>query len=122
MTGALWSALQGAGFACLTVAAALEFRALRLQPSPGLRGPALHWTRAGFLGLSAALAAGGAWSWQLRGEFWPLLPGQLWGLLGWLGCFSVLHVHRVKAFQGRPELIAGMAGWLLMATTVWMLR
>jgi len=100
-----WSLLcavfQAAGFACVTVAALLELQALLGRRPLGLEGPPLHWTRAGFLLLGLALAAGGAGSWRLRGGFWPLQPGQRWGLLSWLVVFAVLHVHRVKAFKGR---------------------
>ena len=111
----LHAVFQAAGFACVTVAALLELQALLGRRPLGLEGPPLHWTRAGFLLLGAALAAGGAWSWRLRGEFWPLQPGQRWGLLSWLVVFAVLHVHRVKAFKGRTEVLAGVAGWALAA-------
>lgn len=113
MTGigpALDGALRAAGFACLTVAAALEAGEL-LGRRPEARG--LPWTRAGFLLLGAALA--GAWAWGPRGEYWPRDPRQRWGLLAWLICFTVLHAHRVKAFKGRPAAFAGLAGWALAA-------
>ncbi len=120
MTGAttpwaeLQAALQLAGFAGLTLAAALELMAL-LGRSATAEARALSWTRAGFLLLSGALVAGGLWSWRLWGEFWPLQPRQQWGLLSWLIGFAVLHVHRVKAFKGRPAMVAGLAGWALAA-------
>jgi hypothetical protein len=101
------SALQAAGFACVTVASALGAASLLRRPLAGrLESPALQWTRAGFLLLGAALAAGGRW---------PLLPRQQWGLLCWLIYFAVLHVHRVPAFKGRTAAAAGLAGWLLAA-------
>lgn len=118
----LHGALQAAGFACVTVAALLELQALMGRRPAGLDGPPLHWTRAGFLLLGLALAAGGAWSWRLRGAFWPLLPSQRWGLLIWLVCFVVLHVHRVKAFKGRRAAAAGVAGWALAAGAWFVLR
>jgi ABC-type transport system involved in cytochrome c biogenesis permease subunit len=122
MTGspALWSTLQtgfqAAGFACLTVAAILELLAL-LGRGATAEARALQWTRAGFLLLTGALVAGGLWNWRLWGECWPLRPAQRWGLLSWLIGFAVLHVNRVKAFKGRPVMIAGVAGWALAAGT-----
>jgi hypothetical protein len=103
----LESALGAAGFACVTVASALGAASLlRRSLAPRLEPPALQWTRAGFLLLGAALAAGGRW---------PPLPRQQWGLLCWLIFFAVLHVHRVKGFQGRKAVVAGLAGWALAA-------
>lgn len=109
----LWSALQAAGFASVTVASALGAATLARRSLAGRLEPwALHWTRAGFLLLGGALAAGGRW---------PLLPLQQWGLLSWLIFFAVLHVHRVPAFKGRPALAAGLAGWAL-AAAAWFWR
>ena len=103
----LWSALQAAGFACVTVASALGAATLLRRSLAGRLEPrALQWTRAGFLLLGGALAAGGRW---------PLLPRQQWGLLCWLIFFAVLHVHRVPAFKGRTAVLAGLAGWALSA-------
>jgi ABC-type transport system involved in cytochrome c biogenesis permease subunit len=117
----VWFALQAAGFACVTVAALLELKAL-LNRQATLDGAPLHWTRAGFLLLGAALVAGGMQGWRREGEHWPLRPGHLWGLLAWLVVFAVLHVHRVKAFKGRPEVFAGLAGWALAAGAWFLLR
>jgi hypothetical protein len=111
----LWSALQAAGFACVTVAAVLELIALLGRGPAGLDGPPLHWTRAGFLLMGLALVAAGVENGRLGGGLWPLQPRQQWGLLCWLAVFAVLHVHRVKAFKGRPALLAGVAGWALAA-------
>ena len=115
MTGSVQAALQVSGFACVTAAALLGARSLWGRPSSGnLEAWVLHWTRAGFLLLGGAMAAG----------FWPPDPGTglrpldfqgRWGLLCWLIFFAVLHTHRVKAFKGRPALAAGVAGWLLAA-------
>lgn len=106
MTGNLLQpALQAAGFACVTVAAALGALAL-LRPAQDPQR-VLPWTRAGFLLLSGALVAGGLG--------WPPRPGQLWGLLCWLIFFVVLHVHRVPDFKGRTAIVAGLAGWALAA-------
>lgn len=106
MTGPLQPALQAAGFACVTVAAAWSALALR-RPAEGQQ-QVLRWTRAGFLLLSGALVAGGLGS-------WPSGPGPQWGLLSWLIFFVVLHVHRVPAFKGRTAILAGLAGWALAA-------
>jgi ABC-type uncharacterized transport system permease subunit len=94
-------ALQLAGFACVTVAAALCARALLARSFLDPR--ILRWTRAGFLLLSGALVA------------CPWDPRQQWGLLSWLVFFAVLHVHRVKDFKGRTAVVAGLAGWALAA-------
>jgi ABC-type uncharacterized transport system permease subunit len=96
-------ALQLAGFACVTVAAALCARALLVRSFLDPR--ILRWTRAGFLLLSGALVAGA----------WFQDPRQQWGLLSWLVFFAVLHVHRVKEFKGRTAVVAGLAGWALAA-------
>ena len=117
----LRAALQAFGFACVSVAALLELRALLGRRPPGLDGPPLHWTRAGFLLFSGALVVESVWTWDAPGGSWPLEPSRLWNLLWcllcWLVFFAVLHVHRVKAFKGRPENLAGLAGWALTAAT-----
>ncbi len=111
----LHDAFQATGLACVSVAALLELKALLGRQPAGLDGPPLHLTRAGFLLLGGALVAGSVWIWDSLGECWPLQPSQLWDLLCWLVFFAVLHVHRVKAFKGRPEAVAGVAGWALAA-------
>jgi hypothetical protein len=105
------TALQAAGFACVTVAAVLAARALLAR---GPAEPVLHWTRAGFLLLAGALVTGAWRTLELAGP-------QRWGLLTWLIFFAVLHVHRVPAFKGRPALAAGLAGWAL-AAAAWFWR
>ena len=111
----LLTALQAAGFACVTAAALLGAKALWGRPSANdLAGWALHATRAGFLLLGGALVAG-FWRPDPATGFWPLDFQREWGLLCWLIFFAVLHVHRVKAYKGRPALAAGIAGWVLAA-------
>lgn len=107
--------LQAAGFACLTLAAGLGLRTLLAAPAAGRnrQTPILAWNRAGFLCLSAALAAGAAWTWQAWGELLPRTGPSRWGLVAWLVCFTVLHVNRVKGFQGRPAILASLAGWVV---------
>jgi cytochrome c biogenesis factor len=116
LLGHPWLQLQAAalagGFGLLTVAALLAALALRHPASaPGWPPRILRWTRPGFLLLSLALAAGVQAAWESSGEVWSRSPRELWGLFAWLVCFAVLHVHRVKAFQGRPAILAGLAGW-----------
>ena len=100
--------LRAAGFACVTLAALLN--ALELLGRPR-QEQALRWTRAGFLLLGGALAAGALGP----GASWPPPARELWVPLVWLIYFAVLHVHRVKAFKGRPAAAAGLAGWVLAA-------
>lgn len=114
MTASVLTVLQAAGFGCVSAAALLDAKALWGRPSPNnLEAWALHGTRAGFLLLGGALVAG-FWRPEETG-LWPLDFQRQWGLLCWLIFFAVLHVHRVKAFKGRPALAAGIAGWLLAA-------
>jgi hypothetical protein len=117
--GLLHGLLRALGWVCVSAAALLELKALLGRQPAGLDGPPLHLTRAGFLLLSGALAAGTPGIWDARGGPWALRPGQLGDLLSCLVFFAVLHVHRVKAFRGRPEAIAGVAGWAL-ATGAWL--
>jgi ABC-type uncharacterized transport system permease subunit len=105
----LQAALQSAGFACVTLAAAFGVQALLPGRPGGMEERALQWNRAGFLLLGGALVTG-----TLRtGTLWPQHAGQQWGLLSWLIFFAVLHVHRVPAFKGRTAVVAGLAGWVL---------
>jgi ABC-type transport system involved in cytochrome c biogenesis permease subunit len=117
----LHALLQFAGFACVTVASALGVRTLLDGPRDASLEPRiLAWTRAGFLLLGGALAAGALWTRQLWGGLWPRRPQELWGLWVWLLFFVVLHVHRVKAFKGRTAVMAGLAAWAL-AVPAWFL-
>jgi ABC-type transport system involved in cytochrome c biogenesis permease subunit len=110
----LQALLQFAGFAGVTVAAGLGLRSLLGRPGAGLEDRALRWTRAGFLLLGGALAAGALRSQSLGGGLWPE-GREAWGLVAWLTFFAVLHVHRVKAFRGRTAAAAGLGGWILAA-------
>jgi hypothetical protein len=111
---------QAAGFACVTLAAIQGARALLggTAAPPGA-GPALGWTRAGFLLLGCGLAAGALGDGRAS---WPRTPADHWGLIAWLTFFVVLHVHRVKAFQGRAAICAGLAGWLMALLAFFLLR
>jgi ABC-type uncharacterized transport system permease subunit len=102
-----------AGLACVTLAALMAAGAL--LGSGRMAALALRWTRAGFLLLGAALATGACQNWRTQGSLWPGDARGTWTLLAWLIFFMVLHVHRVKAFQGRPAAWAGLAGWALAA-------
>jgi hypothetical protein len=115
------AAFQIAGFACLTVASAWGAAAL-LGAGQGRGARVLPWTRAGFLFLGGALAAGALESWRAWGQLWPRSPRDHWGLVAWLIVFAVLHVHRIKAWQGRPALRAGLAGWALALAACFLLR
>ena len=111
-----WLLLQAAalvaGGAALTAAALVAALALLRPDAPAGAREAriLRWTRPGFLLLGVALVAGVQAAWQ-RGDPWPFGPRDRWCLIAWLICFAALHVHRVKAFQGRPAILAGLAAW-----------
>jgi len=123
MTGSVQAALQAAGFGCVTAAALLAAKALWGRPSPrNLEAWSMHCTRAGFLLLGGALAAGFWRTPDLERGLRPTGFQQQWGLLCWLIFFAVLHGHRVKAFKGRPALAAGIAGWAVAAGAWLVLR
>ena len=108
--GLAQGALLGGG-ACVTAAAVLAAWSLRAAPDRAacLERASLHGIRAGFLLLGLALATGALARWRTAGDPWP--PAG--PLAVWLIWFTVLHVHRVKAFKGRTAAIAGLAGWAL---------
>jgi len=106
--------LGAAGFAGFTLGAWLGAWSLWAAPDRAARleRAALQAIRAGFLLLGLALAAGAAASWRAAGRLWPGDPRSAWMLVVWLVWFTVLHVHRVKAFKGRTAALAGLAGWV----------
>jgi hypothetical protein len=112
-----WRACQtvlgGLGAAAVTVACLLGVLGLR-PPTPG-RDPgaaSLQWTRAGFLLLGSAVAAGAAATWQAQGTFWSGAPRGHGLLAGWLIYAAVLHTHHLKGCKGRKAMLAGVAGWV----------
>jgi hypothetical protein len=116
-----------AGGACLTLAALaalwdLGGGAAGGPARAGLQRWSLQATRAAFLLLGAGLAVAAVGAWRGQGLVWPRDPWADWGLLTWLVCFVILHVHRVPAFKGRGAMAACVAGWGLACLAFFLLR
>jgi hypothetical protein len=112
-----WILLLAGGCVLGTAAALLAARQLLADRSPDaaarLERNALHCARACYLLLGLALAAGAVGTWLGAGDPWPWDARNAWLLAYWAVWFTVLHVHRVKAFKGRTAAAATLVGWAL---------
>ncbi len=71
----------------------------------------------GYFLFSAAMIFGGIWAYYAWGTYWLWTPKELWTVILWLFYSIYLHARLMKWWTGRPSVIMGIAGFIVVMFT-----
>lgn len=71
----------------------------------------------GYCFFSAAMIFGGIWAFLAWGTYWLWTPKELWTVILWLFYSLYLHARLRKQWAGKPAVILGTIGFLIVMFT-----